>query len=481
MRRLLLALLLTVATAAGLTAGYRVLSRDYRYFQLVRLGDELLQEGLPFQASRTYASAISLRPDTPLAYIKRAEAEQRQGNLAPALEDLQTAAALSSDVILVSLRLADVYFALENFEEAASHYREVLRFDPDSPSVLYRLGLTYFRAGREAEAIESLSRAASLQPGNWQALYVRGSVFLALGAVAEAESDFLAALEIRPEAEQTRDALIELYLESRAESKALEMVQARIDADPGDAEAYLGLADVHRLGGRRAEAIAAVGLALEQNPNLPSAYLRLGELWLEEADLRGDVVALDKAVTALQSVVKMDPDNGRAALLLGRAYLSMDDRERAFSELQRASQATPVQPEAHRILGDLYRESESFAEAITAYHVYLKLQGDDSAVMERLGDTYAAQSSPLMAADVYSRLAKLEPRRLTPLVKAARSFLAGEDPASAIASCRRGLSLSPNHPVLLELLAQARAMPQPAQPAAQSSASSTTGPGPTNN
>ena len=131
--------------------GYEVLARDYRYFQLVRLGDELMEEALPFQASRTYTSAIGMKPDDAIAYVKRAEAEHQQGNLAPALDDLEAAARLSSDVLLVSLRLADLYNEVESFDEAAAHYQLVLDIDPDSPTVLYKLALVHFRAGREAE------------------------------------------------------------------------------------------------------------------------------------------------------------------------------------------------------------------------------------------------------------------------------------------------------------------------------------------
>ena len=129
------------------------------------------------------------------------------------------------------------------------------------------------------------------------------------------------------------------------------LVRDEIDANPEAPEPYLHLADVHAIAGRNADAIEAVGLALEQNPNLSAAYLRLGELWLEEATLG----ATDKAVAALESVVKMDPANGHAALTLGQAYLAMDDEASGFAELKRATQATPIPAEAHRLLGDLYR------------------------------------------------------------------------------------------------------------------------------
>ena len=153
-------------------------------------------------------------------------------------------------------------------------------------------------------------------------------------------------------------------------------------------------------------------LALEQNPNLPVAYLRLGELWLEAATIGADPVAADRAVAALESVVKMDPSNGHAALTLGQAYLAMDDEARGFAELKRATQITPIPAEAHRLLGDLYRARKNHAAAVTAYHVYLKLRGDTPPVLERLGDTYVELDNPSMAAETYLKLASLEPGRV---------------------------------------------------------------------
>ncbi len=456
MKKLLLGVVVLPLLAGAGLAGYRALSRDYRYFQLVQLGDQLLAEDLPFQASRTYGTAIGVRPAEPIAYIKRAEAERRQGNLSPAVDDLEKAGSLSTDVLLVSRRLADVYDELGRFDDAALHYERVLDLDPESPEVLEKLGLVHFRAGREAEAIEALNRAASSRTGSWEPFYLRGFVFRSLGGLDEAEADFLKALELAPDAALARTALIELYLDTEQASKTMPLVQAEIDDNPGAAEPYLHLADVHRLSGRSIDAIEAVALALEQDPNLPAAYLRLGELWLEEASSGDDPVALEKAVTALESVAKMDPSNGRATLALGRAYLAMGDEPRGFAELQRAGAATPVQAEAHRFLGDLYRARGKHAEAVTAYHVFLMLKGDSPAVLERLGDAYVELGNPTIAAEIYVRLSELEPRRITPLVKAARAFLSSGDPASAARACRRGLVDNPENQALLSLLDQSR-------------------------
>lgn len=456
MRRLLPASAVLLVLAGGGTVLYQVASRDYRYDDLVKLGDGFLADNLPLEATRTYTAAIALEPNEPIAYVKRSDAHRRQGNLTPALQDLEKASTLSNDVLLVSSRLADLCYESAKFDEAAAYYGKILTLDPDAPDILYKLGLVHFRAGHEAEAIEALNRAAAVREGFWQAYYLRGAVFRSIGGSDEAERDFRTAVELAPNAELARSALIELYLDRKQPDKALPLVQSEIDSNPGAAGPYLDLADTHRLAGRTAQAIEAVGLALEQNPNLPAAYLRLGELWLDEASQGGDAIAAEKALAALTNVVKMDPANGAAALALGRAYLALGDDGRGFAELQRASQATPVQAEALRLLGDLYRARNNPSEAVTAYHVYLKLAGDTPVVLERLGDAYLESGKPDVGAQVYLKLADLEPRRVTPLVKAARAFLVSGDDIAAANACRRGLAANPENRVLLDLLAEAR-------------------------
>jgi tetratricopeptide (TPR) repeat protein len=456
MHKLLAGLVGLPLLAFGAFTVFRVLQKDYRYHELVRTGDGLLSQDLAVEASRSYATAIELKPDEPLAYVKRADAEKRQGNLARALADVETAGKLSDDPLLVSSRFADLLYESGRFDEAAGHYERVVALAPDSTQARYQLGLTHFRAGRAAEAIEALNGAAASRPDLWESYYLRGAVFLSIGSSAEAEADFRTALGLSPGTTLPRGALIDLYLDRREPANALPLIEEQIRLRPEDARPYLHLASAHRLSGRTADAIQAVGQALEKNTDLPDAYLQLGELWLEEATTRNDAVAAEKAVAALSNAVKMEPSNGAAALALGRAYLALGDQERGFLELQRASRATPVPADALRLLGDLYRARKNPEEAVTAYHVYLKLNGDSPSVLEGLGDAYVESGNPRLAAEVYLRLEDLFPRGTPALVKAARAYLAHGDRDAAAETCRRGLAADPANQELARILSRLR-------------------------
>ncbi|MGH9462276.1 MAG: tetratricopeptide repeat protein [Vicinamibacteria bacterium] len=458
MRNVVLPCAVLLGTICFFVVAYHVFSRDYQYVQLVKLGDQLVQEELPYQATRTYGSAIGLRPDKPLAYLKRASALQEQGNLAAALADLSEAEKLGADPLTVAQRQADIQYQRGSFDQAVELYSKVLTLHPGSPPVLYQLGLACFRAGREEAALSALGQAIESREGFVEAHYLRAAVSRSLGRVDDAESDLVTALSLRPDAGETRSALIELYLETGNAARALEVANEEIDRQPHAAHSYLRLADVHRMSGRTDQAIEAVGLAIEQDPNLPDAYLRLGELWLEDGLLRNDRVALEKAITALESVVMMDSENGPAALALGRAYLAIGNEAAAFEELEHAAEATPIQADAHRILGDLYLARGAFTEAATAYHVYLKLSDQNPmrsmapVVMERLGDAYVGMGNASEAAETYMELAALVPNRVIPFIKAARAYLAAGELTLARRACTQGLRADVENKDLLDLL-----------------------------
>ncbi|MFQ5793325.1 MAG: tetratricopeptide repeat protein, partial [Acidobacteriota bacterium] len=142
-------------------------------------------------------------------------------------------------------------------------------------------------------------------------------------------------------------------------------------------------------------------------------------------------------------------------LALGRAYVAIGDEDKGFSALQRATEATPVQAEAHMLLGDMYRTRGNYAEAVTAYHVYLKLAGQTATGLERLGDAYLEMGNVSTAAETYLQLVSLQPDRMVPIIKAARAYLRTGETHQAQRLCKQGLSVDPGNQTLHNLLDRA--------------------------
>ncbi len=175
MRRALAAFVGLVFFTAGVFAVFRILQRDYRYHELVRTGDDLLAQQLSVEASRTYGTAIDLKPEEPLAYVKRADAERRQGNLARALEDMETAGRLSADALLLSSRLADILYDSGRFDEAARHFETVVALAPESTACALSARAHPFSGRARGRGDRSSERRRRLETGFLGSLLPSGS------------------------------------------------------------------------------------------------------------------------------------------------------------------------------------------------------------------------------------------------------------------------------------------------------------------
>jgi hypothetical protein len=69
------------------------------------------------------------------------------------------------------VRLADVYYEVGMWQQAAGYYERALTLRPDDPNLLTDLGISY-RGLREFDrALEQFSRAQRVDPRHWQSLF----------------------------------------------------------------------------------------------------------------------------------------------------------------------------------------------------------------------------------------------------------------------------------------------------------------------
>ena len=97
MRRHILTILLLAAGVAAVLAATRV-QREQDYQRMLLEGDRALSSGDLAAAVEAFSGALTLRPDSMLAYLRRGEAYRRRGgdDLSSALRDLRAAAVLDA-------------------------------------------------------------------------------------------------------------------------------------------------------------------------------------------------------------------------------------------------------------------------------------------------------------------------------------------------------------------------------------------------
>jgi putative PEP-CTERM system TPR-repeat lipoprotein len=230
-------------------------------------------------------TAVAVDGERHEAYLARAEAQMRSGNVAAAATDFQQAAdvlqqgepsAVEASVLIALAQAQLTLNQIDNLQATAARVQSRL---PDSPATTYIGGLGDFGGGRYREATAKLQQASSAASSDPLLPLLLGLAHLELGNLGQAENHLLDALERRP----------------------------------GNVNTVRALADVRRRQGRLDAALEALDRAGDtEDPTILSAR---GVLYLETRQPELAVVALQRA-----AVASGDADSG-LRLLLARAYL----------------------------------------------------------------------------------------------------------------------------------------------------------------
>src|SRR3977135_3058421 len=127
MKRFLAVVVVLGMSAVGAASAYQAVARQRDYRILLARGDMALRDDQTFGAIEAYSGAIALRPDSMLAYLRRAETYQRRAELGAAALHVRPAAGLAPPATRPLDELGDVRYLQQRFDRAAETYERYLR------------------------------------------------------------------------------------------------------------------------------------------------------------------------------------------------------------------------------------------------------------------------------------------------------------------------------------------------------------------
>jgi tetratricopeptide (TPR) repeat protein len=465
-RILLLFLVVLSVVGLGAVVSYQLAARARHYRDLLSRGDMALRNEQTFGAIEAYSGAIALRGDSMLPYLRRGETYQRRGELEAAARDFTAAVALDPTATRPLDELGDVRYLQKSFDLAGQIYEQYLRLDDRAAHVSFKLALARYRGGNLEGALAALDATLRLNDQLADAYYLRGLCLRDRRRFTEAQRALVRAVALSPGSIPAREELADLYASLVRRGDELEQLQviAGLDRDRPERQVAVGLAHARwsadpqepasRRTGHADLAVLTLSSALERTPDHPLLYAALGRVWLDIAQARNDLVALNKALEALERVGSANDATSETLTLYGRALLLSGQVDLAERTLQRATDRYPVEPTAFVFYANAAEQQSHWGAARQAWLQYGALVGDAEGFLaraERIATLSLHMNDTATAIEWMERANQVSPadERLVELL--AESELRAGDRPAAQATIARGLGKYPKNAALLAL------------------------------
>lgn len=291
-----------------------------------------------------------------------------------------------------------------------------------------RMNLAYLHLQKRepAKAVVQLQEVLRLEPGNAEARVVLGDAHLANGALDEAERQYLDALEGRLD---NAAALLGLAQISRlkGENKETPLYLSRVatlSADSKSPEFLYKFAVIALQVGLSDAAKAALESALKLRPNEPAYLLPLGIAWLKKGDLF-------EAEKVFRRLLQLQPASDQAQVHLGYVLLNQKKYDEARLWLEKSARSTSPMPEVFYYLGLVAQEQNDDAKAIGLFEKAVQKLPNYAHARIALGSSFIKLRNYQRAKEELETAVKLDPDEPRAHYNLALLYARLKDPARA--------------------------------------------------
>ena len=278
------------------------------------------------------------------------------------------------------------------------------------PAALLSAARVALKAGDDQEA--SRLALAALQAANQEtknenprekakSLYELGKLLMRLHHTQEAEQAAQAAMDRQPNDPQYATLLAEILQANGKPEESLQQAHLAAALAPEQADVRRKLALALQNLGRPQEAFPEwkAVLDLETQPSLGD--------WLALAEVALHSEQIDDTIKACQQALAIQPTDGTAYTLMGKAVAAQGDAPSAIDFLRRATELAPRQLEAWLALAELLRAQGQSQEAIAILHTAQQHTAPSALLQVLLADLIYAQGTIEDALPAYQYAAKL--------------------------------------------------------------------------
>lgn len=303
----------------------------------------------------------------------------------------------------------------------------------NDPVDLFHRGQDAHEKGELAVAVELYDKALKLLPEFPEAAFQKGSALVSLGRNREAEAAFRRALELRPDWTLAQSSLGSILLDNGDLAEADRLLSSALAADPNN-QAALGAMIELRLRSRAPKPVLrdlldkASSLTAKANPTAGA--------WAAQAALQWALGQPAQARLSIANALSIDPKNRSALLLSGELAIAEGDIQTAAGILEKLA---ADRSDAVRLLrANVLAAEEKYEEALRSL---ASMSSPNTASEDLRKRIVAAQATDPAALE--KQLGNGPPD--VALLARLCSLYRRQDPAKAIAYCRRAYEAEPSN------------------------------------
>jgi len=241
------------------------------------------------------------------------------------------------------MSLAKLYSKNKRFDEAEKQILRIIEIEPENYKYYVALA-TFYASTDQVDKAEKVLRGAIKQDDEDVQRYLMLTKLIAeRKSVTDAESELLKMTRSKPDMYELKFALAEFYLGTKNIVKTKDILKKIIkdsSFDVNGVKARISLARIYFQEGNKSRAEALVDEVLKEYPGDNDALLLSGRISLKNKD------ALT-AINNLRTVLKAQPKNSEASMLLASAHEMVGESLLAEDVLKKAMVANPMDLQGH--------------------------------------------------------------------------------------------------------------------------------------
>lgn len=422
---------------------------------------------------------LNQNPNNPEALLIKGNLLDFDGDTAGALAHYQKAIDAKPSFLNAHSAAIGTLLKAGKIDEAAKKLDVLKKISPKHPQVyLLDAQINYQRKDYKT-ARESVQQLLKISPNNPGNLQIAGAIEYQLGSYIQAEAYLAKALQLAPGLPLARRILVASHLRTGQSGKALEALQpvlGRIDQDSAllalAGEAYLQQGDPNRAAEYFAKASklepenaankTSLALAHMAQGSSEIAFQELEQISVSDKGISADLALiaallrsnqLDKALKALDSLEKKQPNNPATYNLRARTMLAKKDTAGARQSFEKALSIDPMFFPAVASLATLDLLDKKPEDARRRFEAVISADPKNMQALLALAELKAANGGmPDEVSSLISKAISAAPSEPAPRLALIQYYLKLKENKKALTAANEATSAILDKPELLDAL-----------------------------